>query len=104
MAKTREQSGSESQIETISKTRTPKLYKVLLLNDDFTPMDFVVFILESIFNLDNAKAVTIMSEVHEKGQGIAGTYTREIAETKLLQVQRLAKEHKYPLRCKMEQN
>lgn len=104
MSKTREHSHSEDQIDTLSKTRTPRFYKVILLNDDFTPMDFVVHILENIFQLSQPQAVAVMTEVHEKGQGLAGKYTREIAESKVVKVQRLAKEHKYPLRCKMEKD
>lgn len=102
MSKIREHSHSEDQIDTLSKTRTPRFYNVLLLNDDFTPMEFVVHILESIFLHNNSQAIAIMTEVHEKGQGVAGKFTREIAESKVLKVQRVAKEHKYPLRCKME--
>lgn len=104
MSKIREHSQSDDQIDTLSKTRTPRFYKVLLLNDDFTPMDFVVHVLENIFQHNNAQAIAIMTEVHEKGQGLAGKYTREIAESKVLKVQRMAKEQKYPLRCRMEKD
>lgn len=104
MSKSKQQSGSLDQFETILKIKKPNLYKVLLLNDDFTPMDFVIYILQDIFNHDSESAHKIMTHVHEKGSGLAGRYTKEVAETKILQVSKLAKEQKYPLRCRMEKD
>ena len=90
--------------KTRAKTRTtsPQQWKVLLLNDDYTPMDFVVEILEAVFRKSEAEAVRIMGAVHQVGVGIAGVYTHEIAETKLLTVEHLAKSQGHPLQCAME--
>ncbi|MBF0442367.1 MAG: ATP-dependent Clp protease adapter ClpS [Oligoflexales bacterium] len=86
----------------ITAVKKPSMYKVLLLNDDFTPMDFVVFILESIFQKDHATATRIMLSVHHEGKGICGVYTREIAETKVNIVNREARKNGYPLKATME--
>lgn len=104
MSRIKQQSQNSDQFETTTKIKKPKLYKVLLLNDDFTPMDFVIHVLMDIFNHDAENAHKIMSHVHEKGSGLAGKYTKEVAETKILQVTKLAKEQKHPLRCKLEQD
>jgi len=90
--------------KTRAKTQTtrPQQWKVLLLNDDYTPMDFVVEILEAVFRKSEAEAVRIMGAVHQVGVGIAGVYTHEIAETKLLTVEHLAKSQGHPLQCAME--
>ena len=85
-----------------TQTRQPQQWKVLLLNDDYTPMDFVVEILESVFKKSELEAVRIMSAVHQVGVGVAGVYTHEIAETKLLTVEHLAKSQGHPLQCAME--
>lgn len=85
-----------------SKTKTPPMFKVILLNDDFTPMDFVVDVLKRIFNHNNASATNIMMEVHHKGSGVAGIFTHEVAETKVHLVHRNAKKQQYPLKCIME--
>ncbi len=94
-------------VETVTRTRpklkTPKLYKVLLLNDDYTTMEFVVYVLVSIFRLAETEAVQIMLHVHKNGLGVAGVYPREIAETRISQVEALAREHEFPLRCSMEE-
>jgi len=90
------------EVESRRKTRRPHLYKVLLLNDDYTPMDFVVSILESVFHKSSVEAVQIMLHVHRKGSGLAGVYTREIAETKANAVHELAIKQQYPLKCVME--
>lgn len=92
----------ELEVKTSKKTETPPLYSVLLINDDYTTMDFVVYVLECVFYKPPAEAVEIMLRVHRNGRGLAGVYTREIAETKVETVHRLAKEHRYPLRCTME--
>lgn len=87
---------------TDPKTARPPLYKVVLLNDDFTPMDFVVYVLEHIFHHTHEDAIRIMLDVHTRGAGVCGIYTREVAETKVLQVTDLARTHEHPLRCVME--
>lgn len=84
------------------KTKKPSLYRVLLLNDDYTPMEFVVFILERFFNRSREQATRIMLHVHQKGVGLCGVYTYEVAETKVAQVLDLAKRHEHPLQCVME--
>jgi ATP-dependent Clp protease adaptor protein ClpS len=78
------------------------LYSVLLLNDDYTPMEFVVDVLERFFRLDRNAATRVMLEVHTRGKGVCGTYTFEIAETKVAQVSNYAREHQHPLLCTME--
>lgn len=83
--------------------RKPPMYKVVLLNDDFTPMEFVVHILETIFGHDREKATRIMLHVHTRGKGVCGTYTRDVAETKVVQVNNYARENEHPLLCDMEE-
>ena len=82
--------------------KEPSLYKVLLHNDDYTTMEFVISILENVFNKSIADATKIMLNVHNEGIGIAGIYTREICETKISIVHQLAKKNEFPLRCSME--
>ncbi len=84
------------------KTKKPSLYKVLLLNDDYTPMEFVVHVLERFFAKQHEDAVEIMLHVHQRGVGICGVYTFEVAETKVTQVIELARRHQHPLQCTME--
>jgi ATP-dependent Clp protease adaptor protein ClpS len=86
------------------KTRTarPPFYKVLLLNDDFTPMDFVVLILKQVFHKLHEDAINIMLEVHHKGAGTCGVFTRDVAETKVDQVVAIARKNEHPLQCVME--
>ena len=86
------------------KIKRPPLYKVILLNDDYTPMEFVVYILIHFFNMDASKATHLMLEIHTRGKGICGVFTKEIAETKVKIVNTYAREHKHPLLCIMEQN
>ena len=81
---------------------TPRQFHVLLHNDDYTTMDFVVLVLTSIFHLPQETAVQIMLNVHEKGVGVAGTFTFEVAETKAHQAMKLAREHEFPLKCTVE--
>ena len=85
------------------KTKRPPMYKVILLNDDFTPMDFVVMVLEQIFRKPHQEALNVMLEVHQKGAGLAGIYTRDVAETKVDQVIEYARINDYPLQCTLEQ-
>ena len=87
---------------TAPKTKKPSLYKVLLLNDDYTPMEFVVHVLERFFNKGRDEATRIMLHVHQKGIGICGVYTFEVAETKVTQVMDFARQHQHPLQCTME--
>ena len=84
--------------------REPPLYRVLLHNDDYTTMDFVVMVLERIFGKTNEEATHIMLSVHNEGVGVAGLYTREIAETKVAAVRTLAKKNRFPLRCSLERD
>jgi ATP-dependent Clp protease adaptor protein ClpS len=88
--------------KTQPRTKLPPQYKVLLLNDDYTPMEFVVYVLERFFKKSLLEAEHIMSEAHEKGVSIAGVYTFEIAETKVFQVTQAAKEAQYPLQVRLE--
>lgn len=85
-----------------SKTKKPSLYKVLLLNDDYTPMEFVVHVLERFFNKGREEATSIMLHVHQKGVGVCGVYTYEVAETKVTQVMDFSRQHQHPLQCTME--
>ncbi len=80
----------------------PPMYKVLLHNDDYTTMDFVIMILESIFGKDTTEATKIMLNVHHKGYGVAGVYTREIGETKVAMVHRMSRKNQFPLKCSLE--
>ncbi len=84
------------------KTKKPSLYKVLLLNDDYTPMEFVVHILEQFFNKDRSEAMKIMLHVHQQGVGVCGVYTYEVAETKVTQVIDYSRQNQHPLQCTME--
>ena len=84
------------------KTRKPAMYKVLMLNDDYTPMEFVVHVLERFFNKDRETAYRIMMHVHQHGIGECGVYTYEVAETKVTQVMDFARKHQHPLQCVME--
>ena len=88
--------------KTRPKTKKPSLYKVLLLNDDYTPMEFVIHVLEKFFNKGREDATRIMLHVHHKGVGICGVYTYEVAETKVTQVIDFSRQHSHPLQCTME--
>lgn len=88
--------------QTKPKTKKPSMYKVLLLNDDFTPMEFVVHILERFFNIDHQQAVSIMLTIHQKGLAVVGIYPHEIAETKVAQVMEFSRKNQHPLQCTME--
>ncbi len=90
--------------EARPKIKQPPLYRVVLINDDFTPMEFVVDILESIFGMERTRATQVMLEVHTKGKGICGVYNFEIAETKVAQVMSIANQQQHPLLCTMEES
>jgi ATP-dependent Clp protease adaptor protein ClpS len=94
--------GSAVVTRTRPKTQRPSMYKVLLLNDDYTPMEFVVHVLERFFGLNNAQAVEIMLTVHRKGVAVVGVFSYEIAETKVTQVMEYARRNEHPLQCTME--
>ncbi len=94
--------GEQVDVKERLKSERPHLYKVFLLNDDYTTMDFVVHVLENVFRKDPVEATRIMLHVHKKGRGLAGVYARDIAETKISEVHDLARENEYPLRCEME--
>ncbi len=89
-------------VKSKPKTKKPSMYKVLLLNDDYTPMEFVVQVLESFFNKSREEATRIMLHVHKRGVGLCGVFTHEVAETKVKQVMRSAKQNQHPLQCTME--
>lgn len=96
--------GPETSIMTKAKPRTqrPPLYKVLLLNDDYTPMEFVVHVLERFFQKNREEATRIMLHVHRRGVGVCGVFTYEVAETKVTQVMDLARQNQHPLQCTIE--
>ena len=100
----REQGGGDTATATRTKTKKPSMYKVLLLNDDYTPMEFVVHVLERIFAKGREEATRIMLHVHQHGVGICGVYTYEVAETKVTQVMDFARQHQHPLQCTMEKD
>jgi ATP-dependent Clp protease adaptor protein ClpS len=89
--------------EAKPRLKRPPLYQVILLNDDYTPMEFVVDVLERIFNLNRTVATRVMLEVHTRGKGVCGVFTYEIAETKVAQVTSYARQHQHPLLCTMEE-
>ena len=95
-------SGTAVITKTKTRTKRPNLYRVLLLNDDYTPMEFVVHILEKIFGKSREDAVEVMLHVHRHGVGICGVFTFEVAETKVTQVIEFARRHQHPLQCTME--
>ena len=90
--------------EARPKIKQPPLYRVVLINDDYTPMEFVVDVLETIFAMERTRATQVMLEVHTKGKGICGVFNFEIAETKVAQVSALAQQHQHPLLCTMEES
>jgi len=102
MSNGREKNIQQTEEKTEQKTEKPSLYNVFLLNDDYTTMDFVVDILGRIFGKNLTEATQIMLQVHKKGVGLAGVYPREIAETKVEAVHKMARENEFPLRCIME--
>ena len=109
-----EQAGSGSDVKPVErhdglmlaepevKTKRPPFFKVVLLNDDYTPMDFVVYILKDVFRKSHEEAVSTMLEIHQKGAGIGGVFTRDVAETKAELVITMARRNEYPLQCRVE--
>jgi ATP-dependent Clp protease adaptor protein ClpS len=89
--------------ESTPKVRQPPLYNVVLLNDDYTPMEFVVDVLEKFFRMDRSGATRVMLEVHTRGKGVCGVFTYEIAETKVAQVTSYSRDHQHPLMCTLEE-
>jgi ATP-dependent Clp protease adaptor protein ClpS len=106
MTKITENNHSDNQTllneDVKQKIKKPSMYKVLMLNDDYTPMDFVVFLLKKIFGKSDSEATDIMLNIHKNGSGLCGYYSYEIAETKTLQVIKLAKANEHPLQCIFE--
>lgn len=96
----------DGELLEVQRTRLepPKLYKVLLLNDDYTPMEFVIVVLQRFFAMDTEQATRIMLKVHNEGRGICGVFPRDIAATKVEQVSAFARQHQHPLACVMEEN
>ena len=98
--------GSDGDTSILTKTKPktdkPPLYKVMLLNDDYTPMEFVVHVLERFFGLSHAQSFEIMLTVHKKGLAVVGVFSHEVAETKVAQVMDFARRHQHPLQCTME--
>ena len=94
--------GVELKTRPRAVAKRPPLYRIVMLNDDFTPMEFVVHVLEMFFNIPMPRAYDVMMTVHTKGAAVVGTYTYEIAETKIAQVMDYARVHQHPLRCRME--
>ena len=95
-------SSGTSVEEAKPRLKKPRMYRVLLMNDDYTPMEFVVTILRKIFHLTEEQSVQIMLKVHTEGSGVCGVFTAEIAETRVREVLGLAREHQHPLKCTME--
>ena len=89
-------------VQTRTKTKRPSMYKVLMLNDDYTPMEFVVHVLERFFSKNREEATQVMLHVHRRGVGVCGVYTYEVAETKVNQVTEFARRNQHPLRCTLE--
>jgi ATP-dependent Clp protease adaptor protein ClpS len=93
----------ETSIQTIPRVETPKMYKVILLNDDYTPMEFVVFVLRRFFGKNEDEATKIMLDVHKKGAGVAGVFTLEVAEMKVMQVNQYSQMNEHPLKSTLEE-
>lgn len=104
MTKPRYDFETDSDTMYDNDTKEPSMYKVIILNDDYTPMDFVIYVLQNIFGHDEGQAYKIMLDIHKKGAGLGGIYTHEIAETKSIQMNMLAKENKHPLKSFVEED
>lgn len=92
-----------SVLEAKPKLKRPAMYKVVLINDDYTPMEFVVILLEKFFSMNREKATQVMLHVHAEGKGVCGVFTREVAETKVVQVNDYSRQNQHPLLCAMEE-
>ncbi|MES9972385.1 MAG: ATP-dependent Clp protease adapter ClpS [Candidatus Thiodiazotropha sp.] len=102
----REQTSHEDGLalqEAVPKLKKPPLFKVIILNDDYTPMEFVVLVLETFFNMDREKATRVMLHVHTRGVGVCGVFTKDVAETKVSQVNDYSRSNQHPLMCTMEE-
>ena len=98
-----EDSGTDIAVATVKpKIKKPPLYRVIIFNDDYTPMEFVVYVLQTFFGIDRDKATQIMLEVHTNGKGVCGIFTKEVAETRSAQVNNFAREHEHPLISEIE--
>ena len=95
---------TNTAVRSRAKTKKPAMYKVLMLNDDYTPMEFVVHVLERVFAKNREEATRVMLHVHQKGVGICGVYTYEVAETKVTQTMDFARKHQHPLQCTLEKD
>lgn len=102
MSKSNQKTSGETLIKESSKTKEPPMFKVILVNDDYTTMEFVIAILQNVFQKQLEEAHQIMMSIHQNGRGIAGIYVREIAETKVAIVHQLARREEFPLKCIME--
>ena len=91
-------------LKTRTRTKKPSMYKVLMLNDDYTPMEFVIHVLEQFFSKNQDEATQIMLHVHQKGVGVCGVFTYEVAETKVNQTMDMARQHQHPLQCTIEKD
>jgi ATP-dependent Clp protease adaptor protein ClpS len=100
----RDDGAPNTGIAVKTKTKKPSMYKVLMLNDDYTPMEFVVHVLERFFAMSHQEATRIMLHVHQRGIGVCGVFTYEVAETKVNQVMDLARQHQHPLQCTIEKD
>ena len=99
---TQEQNGNVLEAEK-ARVKPPPLFKVILLNDDYTPMDFVVVVLQTVFTMSREKATLVMLQVHREGMGVCGTFTRDVAAAKVDQVIEIARKYQHPLQCTMEE-
>ncbi|QNM98858.1 ATP-dependent Clp protease adapter ClpS [Chitinimonas koreensis] len=90
--------------KSTTRVKPPPMYKVLLLNDDFTPMEFVIVVLQQFFAMDHERATRVMLKVHTEGKGVCGVYAKDVAATKVAQVMDFSRQHQHPLQCVMEEN
>jgi ATP-dependent Clp protease adaptor protein ClpS len=102
--RTSDGTGTGVVVKTRTETKKPSMYKVLMLNDDYTPMEFVVHVLERFFRKSRDEATRIMLHIHRRGVGLCGVYTYEVAETKVTQVMDFARQHQHPLQCTLERD
>lgn len=106
MSDQKQKSGLDESVavdESRPELKTPRRFKVVLMNDDYTPMEFVVEVLENFFGMDREKATRVMLHVHTRGKGVCGVFSRDVAETKVAQVNEYARHHQHPLLCAMEE-